>query len=89
MNLSDQRIQSVYQTWDFLVGLARDTNLPNDVRRDASWLLKHYPYSQKIHLSFPVPPDMRGDESLPSEAGDDELLDSMPPVWMTLGRRHW
>jgi len=31
MNLSNHRIQLVYQTWDFLAGLAHDANLPKDV----------------------------------------------------------
>ncbi|MFZ6044732.1 BPSL0761 family protein [Pseudomonas sp. CR3202] len=57
MNLSNQRIQSVYQTWDLLVGLARNTDLPNEIRREADRLLRDYLYSQKDHPIAPDTPD--------------------------------
>ncbi|MDT4850463.1 hypothetical protein FQZ97_846150 [compost metagenome] len=53
MNLSNQRTQSVYETWSLLVGLSRNADLPNDVRRVADWLLRHYAYSQQRQPASP------------------------------------
>ena len=58
MNLSNERPPSVYQTWDLLVGLANDADLPRDLRREASWLLRHYPYAQHGLQIYPLPPGM-------------------------------
>ncbi|MNQ60472.1 hypothetical protein D3C85_747530 [compost metagenome] len=44
MNLPSDRTQTVIQTWDFLIGLARDTGLPDAVQEEINWLLRHYPY---------------------------------------------
>ena len=44
MNLPSDRTQTVIQTWDFLIGLARDTGLPDAVQEEIHWLLRHYPY---------------------------------------------
>ena len=44
MNLSNKRTESVIQTWDFLIGLTRDTDLPEAVRQEVSSLLRNYPY---------------------------------------------
>ncbi|MCY1355323.1 hypothetical protein D9M69_417390 [compost metagenome] len=57
MNLSNQRIQSVYQTWDLLVGLSRDADLPKEVRQEADRLLRNYLYSQKDHRAIPDAPE--------------------------------
>ncbi|MFC5698885.1 BPSL0761 family protein [Pseudomonas sp. GCM10022186] len=57
MTLSNQRIQSVYQTWDLLVGLSRNAELPKEIRQEADRLLRHYLYSQKVHPIFPDTPD--------------------------------
>lgn len=44
MNLPSDRTQTVIQTWEFLIGLARDTGLPDRVQEEINWLLRHYPY---------------------------------------------
>lgn len=88
MNLSIFRTQSVLQEWEFLIGLAQDEDLPSALRQEANWLVRHYPYSQKAHLSFPVPPDTSGQGCLQHEQDDDQPPDAMPPVWMTRGRKH-
>ena len=44
MNLPSDRTQTVIQTWDFLIGLTRDTGLPDAVQEEVHWLLRHYPY---------------------------------------------
>lgn len=38
-----ERTRSVIQTRDFLVELSRDTSLPERIRHDAKFLLRHYP----------------------------------------------
>lgn len=57
MNLSNQRIQSVYQTWDLLMGLSRNADLPKEVRQEADRLLRNYLYSQKDHPAIPAAPE--------------------------------
>lgn len=56
MNPSNARAQSVYRVWDLLMGLANDTKMSRDVRREATWLLRHYPYARNANLIFPLPP---------------------------------
>ena len=43
MTMPHERTRSVLQTRDFLLELARDTSLPERVRDDARFLLRHYP----------------------------------------------
>lgn len=43
MTMPHERTRSVIQTRDFLVELSRDTSLSERVRRDAEYLLRHYP----------------------------------------------
>lgn len=57
MNLSNLRIQSVYQTWDLLMALSRNADLPKEVRQEADRLLRNYLYSQKDHPIVPDKPD--------------------------------
>ncbi len=59
MNLPNQRTESVLQTWDFLVGLTRDADLPDDVRQEVSWLLRHYPYCSSSHVDMASTPEVR------------------------------
>ncbi|MFZ6044712.1 BPSL0761 family protein [Pseudomonas sp. CR3202] len=61
MNLPDERTKSIYQMWSHLVELAHDPDLPKDVREDANWLLRHYPYSlsYKVDPYLPVSPYSR------------------------------
>lgn len=43
MTMPGERTRAVIQTHEFLVELSRDTSLPAKVRRDAKFLLRHYP----------------------------------------------
>ena len=43
MKLPSERTQTAIQTWDFLIGLTRDTGLPDAVQQEVHWLLRHYP----------------------------------------------
>jgi hypothetical protein len=43
MTMPEERTRSVIQTRDFLMELSRDMSLPERVRRDAKFLLRHYP----------------------------------------------
>lgn len=43
MTMPHERTRSVIQTREFLIELSRDTSLPERVRRDAKFLLRHYP----------------------------------------------
>ena len=43
-----ERTRSVIQARDFLVELSRDTSLPERVRRDAKFLLRHYPSQEDM-----------------------------------------
>lgn len=46
-----ERTRAVVQTRDFLVELSRDTSLPERVRRDARFLLRHYPSQSDMLLA--------------------------------------
>lgn len=43
MTMPGDRTRAVIQTHEFLVELSRDSSLPEKVRRDAKFLLRHYP----------------------------------------------
>lgn len=43
MTIPSERTRAVIQTHEFLVELSRDSSLPEKVRRDAKFLLRHYP----------------------------------------------
>lgn len=43
MTMPDERTRAVIQTYEFLVELSRNPSLPEKVRRDAKFLLQHYP----------------------------------------------
>jgi len=43
MTLPHERTRAVAQTYEFLGKLARNSNLPEEVRRDALDLLRHFP----------------------------------------------
>ncbi|WP_419586383.1 MbcA/ParS/Xre antitoxin family protein [Stutzerimonas kunmingensis] len=43
MTLPHERTRAVAQTYEFLRKLARNSNLPEEVRRDALDLLRHFP----------------------------------------------
>ncbi|MNU69463.1 hypothetical protein D3C71_588480 [compost metagenome] len=43
MTMPVERTRAVNQTHEFLVELSQDVSLPEKVRRDAKFLLRHYP----------------------------------------------
>jgi hypothetical protein len=43
MTMPYERTRSVIQTRDFLLELSRDASLSERIRRDAKFLLRHYP----------------------------------------------
>lgn len=43
MTMPEERTRAVIQTHDFLVDLSRNKSLPEKIRRDAKFLLRHYP----------------------------------------------
>jgi len=43
MTLPHERTRAVAQTYEFLGKLARNSNLPEEIRRDALDLLRHFP----------------------------------------------
>lgn len=51
MTMPHERTRAVVQTHDFLVDLSRDTSLPERVRRDARFLLRHYPSRSDMLLA--------------------------------------
>lgn len=48
MTMPEERTRAVIQTHDFLVELSRDKSLPEKIRRDAKFLLRHYPVKTDI-----------------------------------------
>lgn len=66
MTLPHERTRSVIKTEEFLRELARNTELPQDIRSYAKSLLRHYPSADQI-LSLG-----RLEECLVSDASDDE-----------------
>lgn len=49
--MPDERSRAVVQTREFLVELSRDSTLPNRVRRDAKFLLRHFPTRDDVALA--------------------------------------
>ncbi|WP_310055437.1 BPSL0761 family protein [Pseudomonas synxantha] len=43
MTMPNERTRAVIQTGKFLLELSRDSSLPERIRRDAKFLLRHYP----------------------------------------------
>jgi len=48
MTMPHERTRTVIQTRDFLIELSRDTSLPERIRRDAKFLLRHYPTKEDM-----------------------------------------
>ena len=48
MTMPNERTRAVIQTREFLVELSRDASLPDRVRRDAKFLLRHYPNRNEV-----------------------------------------
>ncbi|MFW9082215.1 BPSL0761 family protein [Pseudomonas sp. P2757] len=51
MTMPEERTRAVIQTHDFLVELSRDKSLPEKIRRDAKFLLRHYPVEADMLLA--------------------------------------
>ncbi|EPJ0603695.1 hypothetical protein N5O88_02365 [Pseudomonas sp. GD03721] len=51
MTTPHERTRAVVQTYDFLVELSKDTSLPERVRRDARFLLRHFPSKNDMLLA--------------------------------------
>jgi len=43
MTMPNERTRAVIQTGKFLLELSQDSSLPERIRRDAKFLLRHYP----------------------------------------------
>lgn len=43
MTMPNERTRAVIQTGEFLLELSRDSSLPERIRREAKFLLRHYP----------------------------------------------
>lgn len=43
MTMPNERTRTVIQTGKFLLELSQDSSLPEPIRRDAKFLLRHYP----------------------------------------------
>lgn len=48
MTMPHERTRSVAQTHDFLLELSRDTTIPERIRRDAHFLLRHFPTKHDV-----------------------------------------
>lgn len=51
MTMSFERTRSVAQTHDFLTELARDPEVPERVRKNAQFLLRHFPTKRDVLLA--------------------------------------
>jgi hypothetical protein len=51
MTMPSERSRAVVQTRDFLIELAQNRNLPDQVRRDAKFLLRHFPTRDDVALA--------------------------------------
>jgi hypothetical protein len=65
MTMPNERSRAVLQTREFLLELSRDNTLPDKVRRDAKFLLRHFPTREDIILAGRIE---ERDEALPLEA---------------------
>jgi hypothetical protein len=51
MTMPNERSRAVVKTRDFLVALSLDSTLPEKVRHDAKFLLRHYPTRDDVILA--------------------------------------
>lgn len=51
MTTASQRTLAVIQARDLLVELSRDCKLPNEIRREAQRLLRHYPSKSDLDVA--------------------------------------
>ncbi|WP_084710215.1 BPSL0761 family protein [Pseudomonas sp. StFLB209] len=57
MSMPNERTRAVIQTGEFLLELSRDTSLPERIRRDAKFLLRHYPDQFQMLLAGRIEED--------------------------------
>ncbi|NVL39893.1 BPSL0761 family protein [Pseudomonas syringae] len=69
MTTPNERTRAVIQTGEFLLELSQDSSLPERIRRDAKFLLRHYPEQFQMLLAGRI------------EEGSDLLISSMGPVF--------
>ncbi|WP_317622771.1 BPSL0761 family protein [Pseudomonas amygdali] len=69
MTTPNERTRAVIQTGMFLLELYRDSSLPERIRRDAKFLLRHYPDQFQVLLAGRI------------EEGADPLISPMGPVF--------
>lgn len=65
MTMPNERSRAVVRTRDFLVALSRDSTLPEKVRHDAKFLLRHYPTRDDVILAGKIEEQA---ENMPIEA---------------------
>lgn len=65
MTMPNERSRAVVKTRDFLVALSRDRTLPEKVRHDAKFLLRHYPTRDDVILAGKIEEQS---ENMPIEA---------------------
>jgi hypothetical protein len=70
MTMPCERTRSVVQTRDFLEELSHDESLPERVRRDARFLLRHYPTKHDMLLAGII-----------EEGEDTALIGTLSPVF--------
>ncbi|PTU01166.1 hypothetical protein DBR45_18945 [Pseudomonas sp. HMWF031] len=51
MTMPTERSRAVVQTREFLIELAQNSSLPDQVRRDAQFLLRHFPTRDDVVLA--------------------------------------
>lgn len=57
MSMPNERTRAVIQTGEFLLELSRDQSLPERIRRDAKFLLRHYPDQFQMLLAGRIEED--------------------------------
>ncbi|WP_122318882.1 BPSL0761 family protein, partial [Pseudomonas savastanoi] len=69
MTTPNERTRAVIQTGEFLLELSQDSSLPERIRRDAKFLLRHYPDQFQMLLAERI------------EECSDPLISPMGPVF--------
>ncbi|MHB9351642.1 BPSL0761 family protein [Pseudomonas amygdali] len=69
MTMPNERTRAVIQTGEFLLELSRDLSLPERIRHDAKYLLRHYPNHSEMLLAGRI------------EEGLDPSVSPMGPVF--------
>jgi hypothetical protein len=57
MTMPSERSRAVVQTREFLVELSRDMSLPERIRRDAKFLLRHFPSQDDVLIAGRIEED--------------------------------